>query len=114
MNALLTPPLAWGLLLAAGLLEVAWATLMKRSEGFSQHGTALACIALAWASFFLLGFAVRTFPIGTAYAVWTGIGAVGVALCGIAWFGEAASPVRVACIAMIVAGCVGLKVLAGR
>lgn len=114
MQTIATPWTAWGLLLLAGLLEIAWATLMKSSEGFSRHGPAALCIGLAWLSFFLLGFATRSLPIGTAYAIWTGIGAVGVAACGILWFGERADPARIACIGLIVAGIVGLKWLAPR
>jgi quaternary ammonium compound-resistance protein SugE len=106
------PYLPWALLLLAGLLEVLWAVLMKASDGFARHGLAALCIAIAWLSFFLLGFAAKTLPIGTAYAVWTGIGAAGVAVLGVVLFGEALTLVRVACIAFIVAGIVGLK-LAG-
>lgn len=106
------PFLPWVLLLLAGLLEVLWAVLMKASDGFARHGLAALCIAIAWLSFFLLGFAAKTLPIGTAYAIWTGIGAAGVAVLGVVLFGEALTPTRVACIAFIVAGIVGLK-LAG-
>lgn len=114
MHTITAPWIAWSLLLLAGVLEVAWATLMKSSDGFTRHGPAALCIALAWLSFFLLGLATRTLPIGTAYAIWTGIGAVGVAACGILWFGERADPARLSCIALIVAGIVGLKWLAPR
>ena len=112
MNALhIGPTLAWVLLLAAGLLEVLWASTMKASDGFSKGGLAMVTLAAAWASFALLGLALKALPVGTAYAVWVGIGAVGVAVVGITLFGEPATPARIGCIALIVAGVVGLKLL---
>jgi quaternary ammonium compound-resistance protein SugE len=101
--------MAWAMLVVAGLFEVAWAVGLKYTEGFSRWwpsvGTALAMVV----SVVLLALAMRTLPVGTAYAVWTGIGAVGTALLGISLFGEPATLARLGCIALIVAGIVGLK-----
>ena len=102
----------WTMLAVAGLFEVAWAVGLKYTDGFSRWwpsvGTALAMAV----SVVLLALAMRTLPVGTAYAVWTGIGAVGTALLGIALFGEPATVARLGCIALIVAGIVGLKLTA--
>jgi len=102
----------WTMLAVAGLFEIAWAVGLKYTEGFSRWwpsvGTALAMVV----SVVLLALAMRTLPVGTAYAVWTGIGAVGTALLGIALFGEPATVARLGCIALIVAGIVGLKLTA--
>jgi quaternary ammonium compound-resistance protein SugE len=113
LHALLKNPiaLAWVALFVAGLLEVIWATAMKASEGFTRIGMAALCIAAASASFGLLGLAMKQLPLGTAYAVWTGIGAVGAAVLGMLFFKEPATLARIACIAMILGGIVGLKVL---
>lgn len=100
---------AWAALLVAGLFEVGWAVGLKYSAGFTRPGaTVLTAVALA-ASMGLLGLAMRTLPLGTAYAVWTGIGTVGTALLGVVLFGEQATPARVLCIGLIVAGIAGLK-----
>ena len=105
------PNLPWALLLIAGLLEIVWSVSMKASQGFSKGGyTALTFVA-AWISFWLLGLAVKTLPIGTAYATWTGIGAAGAAVVGMIVFHESASVQRLACIALILAGVVGLRLL---
>jgi quaternary ammonium compound-resistance protein SugE len=105
--------MAWTLLLVAALLEVGWATGLKYTEGFSRPmPTAIVVITLT-ASMILLALAARTLPIGTAYAVWTGIGTAGTALLGMWLFGESASPVRLLCIGLIIAGVFGLK-LAGE
>lgn len=99
----------WLILVCAGLLETAWAVGLKFTDGFSRPWpTALTVIALI-GSVWLLAIAVRSLPLGTAYAVWTGIGAVGTVIVGILRFGESASPSRLACVALIVAGLVGLK-----
>jgi quaternary ammonium compound-resistance protein SugE len=102
----------WTMLAVAGLFEVAWAVGLKYTDGFSRWwpsvGTAIAMVV----SVVLLALAMRTLPVGTAYAVWTGIGAVGTALLGIALFGEPATLARLGCIALIVAGIVGLKLTA--
>jgi quaternary ammonium compound-resistance protein SugE len=107
----LSPNLAWLLLVVAGLLEIVWSVSMKASHGFTKpHFTTLTIVA-AVLSFWLLGLALRQLPVGTAYAVWTGIGAVGAALLGIVLLGESLSVVRIGCIALIVVGILGLKFL---
>jgi quaternary ammonium compound-resistance protein SugE len=103
--------MAWIYLLFAGLMEVAWAIGLKYTEGFTRLWPTAATVAAMVASVILLGLALRTLPVGTAYAVWTGIGAVGVALLGIVLFGESASAARLACIGLILAGIVGLKLV---
>ena len=108
MNISLIDSKAWVLLMLAGLLEVVWVTSMKASNGFTRFGLALLTFAAAWASFWLLGMAMRTLPMGTAYAVWTGIGAVGAAVLGILFFQEPAHLVRIGCIALIAIGILGL------
>ena len=96
--------MTWIVLFCAGLLEVAWAYTMKRSEGFTLLAPTVITIVLMIASFWLLSVAMRTLPLGTAYAVWTGIGAVGAVLVGIFALGEAATPLRLLAAAMIVGG----------
>jgi quaternary ammonium compound-resistance protein SugE len=103
---------AWAILIVAGLFEIAWAVGLKYTEGFTRlWPTAFTAVSLA-VSMVLLGWSVRTLPLGTAYAVWTGIGAVGTAVAGILLFKEPATAARLACIALIVAGIVGLKFFA--
>lgn len=103
--------MAWILLVAAGLLEVVWAIALKESHGFSRlPQTALFAVALA-ASMTLLALALRSLPVGTGYAVWTGIGAVGTAVFGIVLLGDSVAPARLACIGLIAVGVVGLGVL---
>ena len=106
-----TPTLAWALLAIAGLLEIVWSVSMKASQGFTKLAFTALTLAAAALSFWLLGLALRQLPVGTAYAVWTGIGAVGAAVLGIAVFGEPYSIMRVGCIALIVCGILGLKLL---
>ncbi|MFT7321734.1 quaternary ammonium compound efflux SMR transporter SugE [Congregibacter sp.] len=101
--------MAWFWLFVAGLFEIAWVVALKYSEGFSKLWPSVIFGVTAWISFTLLSQAIKSLPMGTSYAVWTGIGAVGVAIIGIVWFGESASPLRVFCIGLIVAGIVGLK-----
>lgn len=101
--------MAWFILLVAGLLEVGWAIGLKYTEGFTKPLPTVLTVLAMGASVGLLGLALRTLPVGTAYAVWTGIGAVGTAILGMVLFGEAATAMRLACIALIVAGIVGLK-----
>ncbi|HEX7079696.1 MAG TPA: quaternary ammonium compound efflux SMR transporter SugE [Gammaproteobacteria bacterium] len=101
--------MAWIILLLAGLLEIAWAMGLKISDGLTRPWPAAATVVAMIASMVLLGLAVRTLPIGTAYAVWTGIGAVGTVVLGIAMLGEPATLSRLACIALIVIGIVGLR-----
>ena len=101
----------WFLLVLAGLFEVGWAIGLKSSHGFTRLWPSVATLVLMSLSFFLLASALKHLPIGTAYAVWTGIGAVGTALLGIILVGESASPARLACIGLILAGIAGLKLL---
>lgn len=96
--------MAWIFLFLAGLLEVVWAFFMKRSEGFTQFVPAAITIVAMIASFGLLSIAMRSLPLGTAYTVWTGIGAVGAFLVGIVMLGESASPLRLVAAALIVVG----------
>lgn len=105
--------MAWIYLLLAGLFEIGFAIGLKYTEGFTRLWPSVATALTAAASLWLLTQALRTIPVGTAYAVWTGIGAVGVAALGIALFSESASPARLVCIGVIVAGIVGLKLTSG-
>ncbi len=103
--------MAWIMLAVAGLLEIGWAIGLKYTDGFTRLGPTVATVAAMVASMVLLGLAVRTLPVGTAYAVWTGIGTVGTVLLGMYLFGESAEPLRLLFMAMIVAGIVGLKLV---
>jgi quaternary ammonium compound-resistance protein SugE len=103
--------MAWAVLFAAGLLEICWAIGLKYTEGFTRLLPSVLTLAAMAGSILLLGLALKTLPIGTAYAVWTGIGAVGTAILGIFLFGEAATALRLASIGLIVAGIVGLKLV---
>ena len=105
---------AWLILLAAGLLEIFWATGLRFTDGFSRLIPSVIVLMVAWVSFYLLAVAMREIPMGTAYAVWTGIGAAGVAVLGILWFKEPASAVRLFFLAMIVIGIIGLKWSSGN
>lgn len=109
--ASISPTSAWIVLVVAGFLEIVWAVSMKASEGFTRHQYTGITIVAAWVSFWLLGIALKTLPVGTAYAVWTGIGAIGAAVLGIILFHEPATPARLICIALIVGGILGLKLL---
>jgi quaternary ammonium compound-resistance protein SugE len=102
--------MAWTLLALAGLMEIGWAIGLKYTEGFSRLWPSIGTAAAMIVSMGLLGLAVKTIPIGTAYAVWTGIGAAGTVVLGIVLFHEPASALRLACVAMIVLGIVGLKI----
>ena len=101
--------MAWAYLFIAGLFEIGWAVGLKYTEGFSRILPSLATLACMGLSLGFLGLALRGLPLGTAYAVWTGIGAVGTATLGIFLFGEPATAFRLASIALIVAGIAGLK-----
>ncbi len=103
--------MVWIVLVAAGVLEIGWAIGLKYTEGFTRPGPTAATIAAMAVSLLLLGLAVRTLPVGTAYAIWTGIGTVGTVLLGILLLGESAEPLRLLFIALIVAGVVGLKLV---
>lgn len=101
--------MAWIILLAAGILEIVWATGLKSAAGFTRFWPSVTTVAALVGSVWLLGVAVKTLPIGTAYAVWTGIGAAGTAILGMVWFGEPATAGRLICIFLILAGVAGLK-----
>jgi len=101
--------MAWILLLVAGVFEVAWAIGLKYTEGFTRPWPSIATASAMVVSIVLLALAMKTLPVGTSYAVWTGVGAVGTVILGIVLFGESASPARLICIGLIVAGIAGLK-----
>lgn len=101
----------WVILFIASLFEIGWAIGLKYTEGFTRPVATVLTIACMVISMGLLGLAVRTLPVGTAYAVWTGIGAVGTAVLGMVLFREPATAARLACLALIVAGIVGLKLV---
>ena len=103
--------MAWLILVVAGLFEIGWAVGLKYTDGFTRLGPTIATVASMALSLALLGLALRTLPLGTAYAVWTGIGTIGTAALGMALFGESADAMRLACIGLIVAGIVGLKLV---
>lgn len=103
--------IAWAVLLLAGLCEVGWAVGMKYTDGFSRLWPSVWTVAMMVISVVLLGWSLKVLPLGTAYAVWTGIGAVGTALLGIWLFGEPREVLRFVCIGLIVAGIAGLKLL---
>jgi len=105
---------AWLLLFAAGILEIVWAVSMKASDGFSRTPYTVLTFVAAALSFWLLGASLKALPVGTAYAVWTGIGAVGAAALGIALFNEPANATRLGCIALVVVGVLGLKFTSGQ
>ena len=101
--------MAWLVLVVAGLFEVGWAIGLKYTEGFSRFWPSAATVAAMVVSVVLLGWAMRTLPVGTAYAVWTGIGAIGTVVLGIVLFQEPATVARLVCVGLILAGSVGLK-----
>jgi quaternary ammonium compound-resistance protein SugE len=104
--------MAWTCLVLAGLFEIGWAIGLKYTDGFTRLGPSLLTLASMIVSLGLLGLALKTLPVGTAYAVWTGVGTVGTALLGIHLLGEPATALRLACIGLIVSGIVGLKLVA--
>ena len=99
----------WWFLISAGIAEICYAAVIPKTDGFTRLWPTLYCGAFIALSLYLLAMAVRTLPVGTAYAVWVGIGAVGTAVYGIAFLGEAANTGRIACLLLIIAGVVGLK-----
>ncbi len=105
--------MAWLLLLVAGLCEVAWAIGLKYTEGYTRLWPTVGTVGAMVVSVLLLGIAMKSLPVGTAYAVWVGVGAVGTAILGIVLFGESASLARIASLGLIVAGIVGLKLASG-
>lgn len=104
--------MAWVILVVAGLFEVGWAVGLKYTEGFTRLWPTVATAASMIVSLWLLGIAVKSLPLGTAYAVWVGVGAVGTVVLGVLLLGESASPARLVSLALIVAGIVGLKLTA--
>jgi quaternary ammonium compound-resistance protein SugE len=101
--------IAWFALLLAGLLEVAWALSLKSSEGLTRFWPTMAMLSAIILSFALLAFSLKSVPFGTAYALWTGIGAAGSVLVGMLVFGESTDAFRIGCLTLIVAGMIGLK-----
>ena len=105
----LTPGLAWACLLAAGLFEIGWALGLRYSEGFTRFWPSLFTLVSMAASVILLGLSLKILPLGTAYAVWTGIGVIGTAVFGIILFAEPATAMRLVSIMLIISGIIGLK-----
>jgi quaternary ammonium compound-resistance protein SugE len=103
--------MSWLLLTGAGLLEIVWAIALKQADGFARFWPSVIGIVSAIVSFIMLSLALKQLPVGTAYAVWVGIGALGVALAGIVALGESASPVRLSLLALILIGVIGLKLV---
>ncbi len=101
--------MSWLILLIAGLLEVVWAIGLKYTQGFTRLTPSLITVTAMTASVVLLSWAMKSLPVGTAYAIWTGIGAVGAAITGMVLLGESASPARLLSLGLIVAGIIGLK-----
>ena len=99
----------WILLIIASLFEITWAVSLKFTEGFTRLWPTVGTVSALIVSIVLLGLASKSIPIGTAYGVWTGIGAAGTAVCGIAFLGEPATAMRMFCVSLILAGVVGLK-----
>ncbi|EJG1063381.1 multidrug efflux SMR transporter [Vibrio parahaemolyticus] len=104
--------MAWGILFIAGLCEIAWAVGLKSSQGFTKFGASAFTIVFMLLSFWLLGIALRTLPLGIAYGVWVGIGAIGTAIVSIYLFNEPATLIKALSLLMIVAGIAGLKISA--
>lgn len=101
--------MAWIILVIAGLCEVGWAIGLKYTDGFTRLWPTLGTVAAMIVSMWLLGIAMKSLPVGTAYSVWVGVGAVGTVILGIVLFGESANPVRLISVALIIAGIIGLK-----
>jgi quaternary ammonium compound-resistance protein SugE len=106
--------MTWTLLGLAGLLEIAFAFFMKSSAGLTRLTPALLTVVTGVSSVVLLSISLRTLPVGTGYAIWTGIGAAGTAIIGILFLGDSAAPLRIACIGLILAGVIGLKLVSGN
>lgn len=105
--------MAWIYLVAAGLLEIGWAIGLKYTEGFSKLWPSVATLGTMIASFVLLSVALKTIPVGTGYAVWTGIGVAGTTVIGMAFLGESREVLRILCLVLIIAGVLGLKLASG-
>ena len=106
--------MSWTYLVIAGLFEIVWAVGLKYTDGFTRLWPVLGTVACMAVSFFLLSLSLKTIPIGTAYAVWTGIGAAGTALLGMLWFNEPCEVMRIVCLLLIVTGTAGLKLFSGK
>lgn len=106
--------MAWALLGIAGILEIAFAFYMKGSEGFTRWVPGVLTVVTGLSSVFLLSLSLRTLPVGTAYAVWTGIGAAGTAIVGMVVLGDSTAPLRLVCIGVILAGVIGLKLVSAN
>jgi quaternary ammonium compound-resistance protein SugE len=102
--------MAWVILFVAGLLEIAWALLLKQSEGFTRAPQTIGFIVALFLSMFLLSQALKTLPVGTAYAVWTGFGAAGTARIGMMWLGESREVLKLISLVMLIGGIIGLRV----
>jgi quaternary ammonium compound-resistance protein SugE len=105
--------MAWTLLGLAGVLEIGFAFFLKSSFGFTRLLPAALTVVTGLSSVILLSISLRTLPVGTGYAVWTGIGAAGTAIIGVAFLGDSAAPMRLLCIALILGGVIGLKLVSG-
>jgi quaternary ammonium compound-resistance protein SugE len=105
---------AWIVLIVAGVFEIGWAILLKYSNGFTRLWPSAATAVCLAISMFLLGYAIRTLPIGTAYAIWTGIGAVGTTILGIILFNESRELIRIFFVFLIITGIIGLKIFSGK
>ncbi|NQD39110.1 multidrug efflux SMR transporter [Permianibacter sp. IMCC34836] len=103
--------MAWFWLVVAGVLEIAWASALPATQGFSKFWPSVFVLVVGTLSVIVLGWAVKSLPVGTAYAVWTGIGTLGTVIIGMLWLNEPRDAARLFFIAMIVAGCVGLKLV---
>lgn len=103
--------MAWIILFLAGLFEIGWAVGLKYTDGFTKLWPSVGTLASLGVSVFLLAIALKTLPLGTGYAVWTGIGTIGTVIFGIIMFGESTEVLRLACIAMIIGGIIGLKLI---
>jgi quaternary ammonium compound-resistance protein SugE len=104
--------MTWFILVIAGLFEIAWAVGLKYTDGFTRLWPTVGTVAAMVVSLGMLGMAMRTIPVGTAYAVWTGIGSIGTVILGIVLFGEPATVLRLFCVGLILAGIIGLKLVA--
>ena len=102
--------MAWVILFLAGLLEMVWALLLKQSAGFTRPGPTIGFVISLFLSMFLLAQALKTLPVGSAYAVWTGIGAAGTAIVGMLWLGESRDILKLVSLVMLVAGIIGLRI----
>jgi quaternary ammonium compound-resistance protein SugE len=106
--------MAWVILFIAGLLEVAWALLLKQSEGFTKPGPTIGFVVSLALSMYLLSYSLKFLPVGTAYAVWTGIGAAGTAIIGILWLGESRDILKLISLVMLIGGILGMRLTSGH